>query len=120
MLKNGLVKSAKDHFHAAVIFQHGTSSEDFQTANRLALKAVELDSGYMAAKWLSCASEDRYLRSLGKPQIWGTQFVKLSGNSNWSLAPFDTTVISDEDRIKNGVHTLKEIQKQLDLMNEKE
>ena len=31
------------------------------------------------AKWLSCVSADRYLLSIGKAQIWGTQFI-LNGN----------------------------------------
>jgi len=119
MLKNGLVKSAKDYFHAAIIFQHGTTPKDFKKANYLALKSVELDPGDMAAKWLSCASEDRYLRSIGEPQIWGTQFIKADSDSKWSLAPIDTTAVSDEERIKYGVPTLKELQEQLNLMNSK-
>ncbi len=43
LLTAGEVRSAADYFHAAMVFQHGSSLEDFQRAHDLAVEAVKLD-----------------------------------------------------------------------------
>lgn len=96
---------AKDCHHAALIFQHGLTSDCYKKANEFAMKAVEL--GDESAKWLAAASLDRFLLSCGKAQKYGTQF-KLNGENVWELAlPVDLS-ITDEERKKWNVPPLKD------------
>lgn len=76
ILDRAEAKVSADYFHAAMVFQHGSKPEDFARAHELASKAAELDPSNRQAKWLAAASKDRHLQSLGKPQIYGTQFRK--------------------------------------------
>ncbi len=72
-----------DYHHAALIFQHGTTTDDYKKAHELALKAVDL--GDETARWLAAASLDRSLLSAGKAQKYGTQF-KQNELGEWELA----------------------------------
>lgn len=72
MMQLGEVSTVLDLYRAAVIFQHGDSPKDFLTAHRLASMAAI--SGDRAARWLMAASLDRFLMSVGQPQVYGTQF----------------------------------------------
>lgn len=112
LLAEGKLKTADDYFHAAMIFQHGSQSKDYKLAHDLAKKAYELDPKKGSAKWLSCASEDRWLQSLGKPQIWGTQYMKTG--DEWTMEPFDRSAKTDEERKAMGVPTLAESLKNLE------
>ena len=47
------------------------------------------------------------LSSVGKPQIYGTQYLILKGT--WYVQRFDTTQVSDEERRRLSVRTLDEI-----------
>ncbi len=76
---NGELSTSVDYYNAAIIFQHGRSSSHYLKAHKLSKKAFSMDPTLAKAKWLSCASADRYLLSIGKAQIWGTQFI-LNGN----------------------------------------
>lgn len=72
---NGELHTSVDYFNAAIIFQHGNNSSHYLKAHNLSKKAFLMDPALTKAKWLSCASADRYLLSIGKAQIWGTQFI---------------------------------------------
>ncbi len=100
----GEMRTAADHFHAAMVFKHGDVPEDYKLAHDLAKKAAELDPEHRTVKWLSAAAMDRYLRSLGKPQIYGTQYMVL--HDIWVLQPIDESAVTDEQRIALGVPTL--------------
>ena len=117
MLAEGSVKAADDYFHAAMVFQHGDTPDDYQRAHELASKAAEMNPSHRVARWLAAAAKDRYLWSVGKPQIYGTQFKKTSPDGPWTIDPIDETAVSDEDRKKAGVPTLAETRKRLDQMN---
>src|SRR5262249_26306337 len=69
ILAAGGVKVSADYFHAAMVLQHGDTSEDYDMAHKLAGRAAELDPNNGTAKWLSAAAKDRYLWRIGKPQI---------------------------------------------------
>lgn len=114
LVSSGQLKVADDFYHAAIIFQHGRISENYKKAHELALRAVELNPSFKKAKWLACAAEDRYLHSLGKPQIWGTQF---NGVGCITMEPFDRTVKNDLERIANGVPTIVQLEIYLDKTN---
>lgn len=66
--------SGEMKFDLALLFQHGTTSADYECALRLA-RAAEQD-GFDGAETLVKAAEDRYLLSIGEPQKWGTQILK--------------------------------------------
>jgi len=102
---NGLLQTSEDLFYGAMIFQHGNSSEDYLRAMELAKKSMELANE--EAKYLYPKTEDRYLLSLGKPQIWGTQYIKNSEGA-WELKePFDSSAKTDEERNKFGIDIKK-------------
>ena len=106
--------TSQDYYNAALIYQHGNSSEDFQTANELAQKAVEIDPENQEANVMIAQSMDRYLLSIGKPQVYGTQRTLL-GTLEY-LRPIDTLAVTDAERKALGVHS---IQKLLDYFNRK-
>ncbi len=116
ILQTGGLKAADDYLHAAFIFQHGRDSNAHKMAYELSLKAVELGCSNSVAKWLTAASKDRYLLSIGRPQWYGTQF-QISQNGVWILRPIDSTAVSDSQRIELGVPTMSETLKQLKERN---
>lgn len=116
LIDSNKVRTTEDYHNAAMIFQHGTDSTDYKMAVDLMSKAIELDSGIN--KWLFAAATDRYLLSIDKPQIYGTQYIKR-GNEPWKRAEIDTTQISDEERVKYRVETLSEQKEKVKRMNQK-
>lgn len=111
-----------DYFHAALICQHGADSSWYKRAHELAKTATELESTHDVALWLTAASWDRYLQSIGKPQIYGTQYYFFrdndTGETRWTMEPYDTTAISDSERLRLGVGTLAEQRANLREMQE--
>ena len=105
MLNDGKVRTALDFARAALIFQHGSTAEDFLLAHTLTM--VSMAKGNADAVWLSSASLDRYLHAIGQPQIYGTQFRQEPGSA-MSQGQFNSTLISDEIRQLLGVPPLDE------------
>ena len=103
LLGQGVVASGADHFHAAMVFQHGSSLSSFRRAHELASRGRDL--GDKRAAWLAAASLDRWLTTLGKPQRFGTQFQPIGGR--WQLMPVDPAT-TDEERAAWNVPTLAE------------
>jgi TonB family protein len=104
LLQKETLKTSNDYLNAGIIFQHGNTSEDYLKANEFAKKAVRLNKKNNAAKTLIAQSWDRYLRSLGKPQVYGTQRF-IFRNIEY-LEAIDTTVISEKERRQLGISTL--------------
>jgi hypothetical protein len=73
MLANGQVTTAQDFHDAAFVFQHGDSADDYLLAHVLAIEAVV--KGDSSSKWISAATLDRYLQTVGQKQIFGTQYL---------------------------------------------
>lgn len=117
LLDSNLVRTSADHYHAAMIFQHGRDTVASGMAVKMMQKAVALDSGIN--KWLLAAAIDRDLMRKGKPQIYGTQFTKSSMEAPWELYQLDSTQVSDEERKAYGVETLAEQKVKLKMMNKK-
>ena len=113
MLERGMVRTAADHYHAAMIFQHGSDSTAYRLAHDLAREAERL--GSEEARWLSAATLDRYLLSIGEPQRYGTQFTVR--DDVWYLSPMDTTAVTDDERRRAGTRTLAEIRAYLAQQN---
>jgi tetratricopeptide (TPR) repeat protein len=115
ILEAGNVKAADDYFHAAMVLQHGRGPEDYKLAHELALEASELDADHSTARWLAAAAKDRYLQSIGEPQIYGTQFRKVDGK--WTLEPIDESAVTDEERARWGVPPLASAKEREKAMN---
>lgn len=102
-IRDQQLTEAIDYYHAALIFQHGESVEDFQQAHHLAREA--LNRGHQPAKWMYASTYDRWQLAIGKAQVYGTQFV-LDAAGAWQLAePIDRT-FPDSERIKYNVPPL--------------
>jgi len=93
LLASGAAEDGKDYFHAALIFQHGETLDDYWRAYELARKAAEL--GDRSGRSLAAAAYDRWLMRQLKPQKYGTQFVPIDGQ--WRLWDLDPTT-TDEER----------------------
>lgn len=102
--RQGAVLTANDYYRTAMIFQHGGDTLSSSMAIQHMEKAIELDPSM--DKWLLAAAIDRDLMYRGKPQIFGTQYRKLSPNAKFVRYDIDTTIISDETRIQYHVETL--------------
>ena len=100
LLAKGLLHSGPDFDHAALVFQHGTTSDDYLLAHVLAVTAVS--KGQRGAVWISAATLDRYLQSLHQPQIFGTQYKVLNKDPS-TQEPYNRSLISDALRAYLGV-----------------
>lgn len=94
LLDTGKLHSGDDYYHAAYIFQHGSEPADYLKAHALAVIAAA--RGKRSATWIAAATLDRYLQSIGQPQIYGTQFSSAGGK--WSQAPYRSDLLSDAIR----------------------
>ena len=105
MLDRDEVRSGKDYWRAGFIFQHGDRPEDFLLAHALATAALNL--GEQDGAWLAAASLDRYLLATDRPQIYGTQYMALSGQPTIQSA-LDRDLLTDAVRKATRVPPLAE------------
>ena len=98
LLDAGKLNSGADFLHAAFVFQHGTGT-DFLLAHALATIAIA--RGRPDATWIAAATLDRYLQSIGQPQVYGTQYTIDKGKA--SQEPYDRTLMPDALRLATGV-----------------
>lgn len=108
LLDAGALKTGDDFFHAAFIFQHGGSSDDYLKAHLLSMTAMA--KGNPKAAWIASATLDRYLQSIGKPQVLGTQF-RTGPDGRTTQSPFDNLFVSDSVRHALGVPSLSDQEK---------
>lgn len=101
------IRTARDYFHAAMIFQHGDSPDDVRLAHSFATIAASLDPYLPNANWLKAATWDRLLLNFDQPQWYGTQFVRDS-EGKLTLYTMEPDVISDEQRAAWSVPTVAE------------
>ncbi|MGE0488617.1 MAG: hypothetical protein AB7S38_05350 [Vulcanimicrobiota bacterium] len=102
MLDAGLVHDPDDCFSAAMIFQHGTVADDYLKAHRLSYQAAL--GGHGPARGLTAATLDRFLLTVERPQIVGTQYYT---NGPCHMDPFDTS-LPDQARLALGARTLEQ------------
>ena len=117
LLDSNKVRTSKDYYHAAMIFQHGMDTIASGLAVKFMRTSLELDSS--ANKWLLAAAIDRDLMRREKPQIYGTQYVKMGKDADWELYKLDSTKITDAERKEFNVETLEEQRVKLQRMNNK-
>ena len=117
MIARGEVRTADDHYHAAMLFHHGQGLADFRRARALALEAVRLNPNDESALWLAASARDRELLHLGKPQRYGTHQSRAADGTR-GLRPVDPTV-TDEERRRWNVTSLPGIKANLALENQR-
>jgi len=115
MLEKDQVKTARDYYNAAMIFQHAIEISGNTLAQRLAKKSM--DMGEQKAKWLYAATTDRILMRQNKKQKYGTQYTQkyVAGQDEqveriFELYPCDERT-TDEERKKFDVPTLEKAKK---------
>lgn len=72
IMAEGCLKTASDYVAASLIYQHGDVPDHYYLAFLWANRAIAL--GDVKQKELAAMTIDRYLISIGKKQIFGTQF----------------------------------------------
>jgi len=110
LLMAGKLHSSADFREAAFVFQHGDKPDDYLLAPTLAMIAV--GKGDEGALWIATATLDRYLQSINRPQIYGTQF-KNAPHDKMTREPYDQTLIPDLIREELGVPDLAAQREQL-------
>ena len=112
----GALQTGPDWLHAALILQHSEQSDDYLLAHEMCVAA--LAAGERNARWLAAATEDRFLRSLGRRQRFGTQYEAGQEAGTFRLAETDPQV-TDELRQALGAPTLAEAKARESQFNEK-
>lgn len=121
LLKAGRLSTPADFVGAAFLFQHGDCPAAYELANRLAGQAIaagERPGGtvHSTARWIYAATYDRWQRSLGKPQKYGTQYVSQGEGCNYRFEPYDPAT-TDAERAEYGIPTLEEALARVDQLN---
>jgi len=106
LLEAGLVRTGQDFVRAALVFQHGDTSDDILLAHILSITAIS--KGNMDARRMSAMTLDRYLHRIGQPQVFGTQFNSpdLNYPNQWTMEPYQSGLIGDVLREANCVESL--------------
>lgn len=102
LVRDSELHTADDFFNAAVIMQHGLESDDYRLAYSLATIATHMDPKNALAKWLTAATWDRLMISLGRRQWYGTQY-QTSKSGATALLPLEPDAVSALERIRLGV-----------------
>lgn len=106
LMGRGEVNTPVDLYRCAVVFLHGSTPADFVVAHRLATLAAV--SGHQAARWLTAASLDRLLMSVGLPQTYGTQFEAAEDGRYQLRLPIDDSAVLSFEKRFYGVPTVME------------
>ena len=129
LLEEGKIISGEDFSDAALIFQHGQTPDEFLFAHVLAVEG--LVRGGSADKWIAAATLDRYLQSVNRPQIFGTQYPgdRAAGNTPkpqvdphvWNIQrtqqPYDAKLLPDSVRRDFCVPDVSQQEKNLAIFN---
>src|SRR5438105_5327303 len=94
LVRSEALQAREDYFHAAMVFQHGETLDDYWRAHELAKRGAEL--GHPNCRWLTAAAYDRWLTNQGKPQKYGTQYTSRD-DEPYRLSDVDPTT-TDEER----------------------
>ena len=111
LLDAGALHTGEDFRHAAFVFQHGATPDDYLLAHTLAMVAV--GKGDRSGLWIASATLDRYLNHIKQPQIYGTQFTSLDG-APMSQDPYNRELVPDALRRELGVPALAQQAEQLE------
>jgi len=110
LIEEGALTTARDYYHAAYVFQHGSQPNDQLLGHVLAVRAAAM--GMKEAEQIAAATLDRYLQNSGRSQIYGSQY-SYSAETGVTMEPYDKTLIPDALRRAMGAPTLAEQEAQL-------
>lgn len=121
LLQSGRLSTPADFVGAAFLFQHGDCPAAYELANKLAAQAIaagERPGGipHPTARFIFAATYDRWQRSLGRPQKYGTQYVSVGEGCKYRFEPYDLTT-TDAERAEYGLPTLEEALARVDQLN---
>jgi hypothetical protein len=111
----GALRSAQDYYYAALVLLYGDEVAHFDLARTFARRAATM--GEARAWSVIAAAWDRALLARGRPQRFGTQFIRESGR--WSLGRVDPRV-NDYERAFYGVPPLWYQQQNVDQLQRRE
>ncbi len=111
LLDAGALQTGEDFRAAAFVFQHGSTPEDYLLAHSLAVTGVA--KGSKQAAWIAAASLDRFLQSVDRKQIYGTQTRMMNGGEP-TLEPYDRDLLPAAVRAAAGVPSLAEQEARLE------
>jgi hypothetical protein len=114
MIESGQLKTAEDFHDAVFICQHRQKPEDYILAHVLAMVAVQ--KGDTKSLWISAASLDRYLRSGGQPQVFGTQYEN-QGNSPSTQEPYNCELVPDQLRAVFCVPSIEQQKRNVEVFS---
>ncbi|MFZ6874913.1 hypothetical protein ACO0LF_22860 [Undibacterium sp. Di27W] len=117
LLQTSKLNSAEDYFHAAMIYQHGTTLEDIRMAYSLSNIAVILRPDHQHYQRLRALAWDRMMLQLNKPQWYGSQSMQQGADQDWKLYDIDETAVSDHERKALGMPTLAEAKSEIARLN---
>jgi hypothetical protein len=103
LLETGTLHTGVDFNHAAFVFQHGSTSDDYLLAHTLAMVAV--GKGDKSSLWIASATLDRYLMTIKQPQVYGTQFMGTK-DGGYDQGSYNRDLVSDALRGELGVPPL--------------
>jgi hypothetical protein len=101
----GSLRSGDDWFHAALILQHSQEADDYLLAHEMCVAALGKGQTNVLVLGLAAASEDRFLRSIGRRQRFGTQYESAGEPGKFRLAEVDPGV-TDELRDAHNIDPL--------------
>ena len=91
LISDGAPVTGRDFHNAALVLQHGGSTDAYRLAHELSIIAVAL--GDKEAAWLVSRTYDRMLLHMGHRQRFGTQY------RGTRLMPMDETAVNDRMRL---------------------
>ena len=86
----GQLASAEDWNHAAMLLQHGQSADDYLLAHVLAVPPATQKLPF--SEFMSAATLDRFLQTVGRPQIFATQTAGADPATAPLMEPFDDSM----------------------------
>lgn len=116
LLATGALHTGVDFTHAAFIFQHGDTADDYLFAHILAMAGMA--RGDSAAKWIAAATLDRYLQSAKQAQVFGTQYRWEGGPQSATQSPYNSELLSDALRKEFCVSPYADQQKNVAAMRQ--
>jgi len=117
LMKSDKLQSGDDYYYAAMIMQHGDTAKDYVLAHLFAEAAAQ--RGNKPAVWLTAASFDRLMQSVGQPQIFATQYYSDKGKPFQMKEPLDADLITDSMRKAFDCPAMAENQDRLKILNAK-
>lgn len=112
----GCFQDAKDYMAAALIYQHGDMPDHYFQAYIWSKRAVEL--GDLNGQQFSSLAIDRYLISIGKKQLFGTQYMKSPASDCYCMQPIEKS-FPDKFRKEYSSRSLDDNYKILASINNK-